>query len=394
MKSKSIGAVLLILGTSIGAGMVALPVAAAQENFFISLALLFLSWLVMSFGAFALLEATLWFGKDKNIVSIAKATLGVPGQVLTWIIYLFLLYSLLCAYISGISDVVHVILWGMGLHSPHWLEIILSVIILGAVIYHGIRCVDFLNRGLMSVKFIIYLVIAVVITGNINPVHLTDGSSAIHLSTVMVMISSFGYAIIIPSLVDYLDRDAPLIRKVVLIGSFIPIIIYALWIAIIQGVIPRSELIQIASNGRTVAELISAMQHYTGTAWLAIVANVFMSICAFTSFLGVSLSLVDFLADGINVNKRSGKGWIVYVLTFLPPLLIVMVDPNIFVKALSYAGIFCVILLIILPLAMVLAGRYWRQYHHDFRVPGGWLSLIIGLGLGMVLVVMLIAQGA
>lgn len=394
MQGKSVGAVLLILGTSIGAGMVALPVAAAQESLWASLGLLFASWLVMGFGAFALMEATLWFGKEKNIVSIARATLGLPGQILTWVVYLLLLYSLLCAYLSGISDVIHVVLWSIGLHTPHWLEIIISVLLLGGVIYHGIRSVDFLNRAFMSVKFLIYLVIAVVVTKNINLSHLSYAGSAMNLDTLMVMLTSFGFAIIIPSIVDYLDRDAKRVRRVVLIGSLIPILIYAIWIAVIQGIIPRQILIHIADNGRTVAELIKAMQAYSGTKWIASLANIFMSICSFTSFLGVSLSLVDFLSDGIKIDKRSRMGWLVYVLTFLPPMLIVLIDPNIFVKALSYAGIFCVVLLILLPTAMVITGRYWRKYHHDYRVPGGWISLSLGLILSIVLTVILIVQAA
>lgn len=393
MRNRTLGAVLLILGTSIGAGMIALPVAASQENFVTSLGLLLCGWLVMTFGAFALLEATLWFGKNKNIVTMAKSTLGPVGQIFTWVVYLFLLYSLLCAYISGISDVIHVILWAIGIHSSHWMEIILAVVLLGFIIYKGIKWVDLLNRGLMSVKFLIYLLIAVLLTGKLNFANLTYAQSSIHLSTLMVMITSFGYAIIIPSLVDYLDRDAKKIRKAVLIGSLIPIFIYSLWIAIIQGVIPRAELLQIANQGRTVVELIAAMQAHTGTQWIASMANIFMSICALTSFLGVSLSLVDFLADGINIDKKSNKGWIVYGLTFLPAMLIVIVYPDIFVKALSYAGIFCVILLIIIPLVMVICGRYMKKYHHDYRVPGGWISLTIGLVLAIVLVIILIAQG-
>lgn len=392
MNNKFLGAILLILGTSIGAGMVALPVAAAQENYLTSLGLLFFSWLFMSFGAFALLEATLWFGKNKNIITIAKSTLGTPGQILTWFVYLFLLYSLLCAYISGISDVIHVILWSIGIHSSHWMENILSVVLLGAIIYKGIRWVDVLNRGFMGAKFIIYIILLFALSPKINFNELNNITSTIQLSTLMVMITSFGYAIIVPSIVDYLDRDHKKVRNAVLIGSLIPMIIYAIWIAIIQGVIPRTELIHIASQGRTVVELIRAMQAHTGTHWIANFANVFMSICAFTSFLGVSLSMVDFMADGTAINKKSSKGWIVYFLTFIPPLLIVIADPNIFVKALSYAGIFCVVLLIILPLAMVIFGRYRQNYQHEYRVPGGWISLCVGLLVGLILLVVLISQ--
>ncbi len=95
----------------------------------------------------------------------------------------------------------------------------------------------------------------------------------------------------------------------------------------------------------------------------------------------------------LGLDPHSYKGIIVYLLTFVPPLLIVVIDPNIFVKALSYAGIFCIVLLVVLPLSMVLCGRYWKQYHHDFRVPGRWISLVIGLLLSIGLTIILIVQG-
>jgi len=45
-----------------------------------------------------------------------------------------------------------------------------------------------------------------------------------------------------------------------------------------------------------------------------------------------------------------------------------------FVKALEYAGIYCVVLLILLPAWMVWGGRYRRRIAstgEGFRVPGG-----------------------
>jgi tyrosine-specific transport protein len=219
---------------------------------------------------------------------------------------------------------------------------------------------------------------------------LSAGTTTLHLSTIMVMITSFGYAVILPSLVDYVDRDHKKIRNIVLIGSLIPLIIYAAWIAIIQGIIPRDQLLHIAQGGRTVAELLQAMQTSGGATWIVTLANIFMSICAFTSFLGVSLSLVDFLADGVNVNKHSSKGWIVYALAFFPPIIIVLLAPNIFIQALAYAGICCVLLLVVLPALMVLSGRHIKKYHHDFKVPGGILVLAITLLIGVGLIVALI----
>ena len=70
--------------------------------------------------------------------------------------------------------------------------------------------------------------------------------------------------------------------------------------------------------------------------------------------------VTDFIADGIKRSK-TGKGRIlIYTLTYLPPLIIVLIAPGIFIKALSYAGIWCILLLIVLPIGMLYAGRY----HH------------------------------
>ena len=113
-----------------------------------------------------------------------------------------------------------------------------------------------------------------------------------------------------------------------------------------------------------------------------------MSICALTSFLGVALAMVDFLSDGTKINKQSSKGWMVYALAFIPPTIIVLLAPNIFIKALSYAGICCVVLLVLLPVLMVLAGRHIKKYTHAFRVPGGAWTL---LSVAIVSVVLLAA---
>jgi tyrosine-specific transport protein len=390
VKNKSMGAILMILGTSIGAGMIALPVAAAQQTFLMSVLLLCASWFVMTLGALALLEVNLWMGPKKNFISMAGATLGSFGQVVSWFVYLLLLYGLLCAYIAGTSDVVHVVLNVVHINFYHWAEVCIALLLLAYIVFKGIKTIDFTNRILMLTKLIIFILVVLFLGKNVSLSHWTVGSTTIHLNTFMVMITSFGYSVILPSLVDYIDRDHKRAHRMILFGSLIPLAIYIIWIAVIQGIIPRDQLVSIAQGGRTVAELLQAMQHSGGARWVVTLANVFMSICAFTSFLGVSLSLVDFLADGMKVNKDSSKGWLVYLLTFLPPVIIVLLAPDIFIKALAYAGICCILLQIVLPSLMVLFGRHVKKYQHEFRLPGGALLLIAILAAGLALVAALI----
>jgi tyrosine-specific transport protein len=390
MANKNFGATLMILGTSIGAGIIALPILLAGQTFGTSIFWLCVCWFIMTLGALALLEVNLWLGPKNNFASMAKATLGVPGQLVAWFFYLLLFYSLLCAYIAGTADVMQVVLSALHFTVAHWIEILLVLLLMGYIIVCGIKVVDLTNRVLVFVKLGIYLVVVAALFKHVAPVELSAGTTAFHLTAFMVMFTSFGYANVLPTLVDYLDRDHKQAVKIVLIGSLIPLFIYIVWIAIIQGVIPRDQLLAIATSPNDVAALLQTMQA-TGAGWVATLANIFMSICALTSFLGVALAMVDFLADGTKVNKQSSKGWMVYALAFIPPTIIVLLAPNVFIKALSYAGICCVVLLVLLPVLMVLVGRHVKKFTHEFRVPGGaWTLLSVAIASVILLVALVL----
>jgi tyrosine-specific transport protein len=114
-----------------------------------------------------------------------------------------------------------------------------------------------------------------------------------------------------------------------------------------------------------------------------------------TSFLAVALCLVDFLADGLKMEKKGAKGLFVHLATFIPPLVIVLLSPGIFVTALQYAGINCAILLILLPDWMAWAGRYRRKVSAGYRVIGGkpLLSMLMGFGALLIMRSMLVILG-
>ena len=76
-----------------------------------------------------------------------------------------------------------------------------------------------------------------------------------------------------------------------------------------------------------------------------------------TGLLGVSLCLIDFLADGLTITRDVKGKCLLLSITFLPPMLIVLVKPEIFISALTYAGVFCLYVLIALPIGMYCFGR-------------------------------------
>ena len=80
--------------------MLGLPIVTGIAGFFPSLVMFLVAWLFMTTTALLLLEALSWFNKPVNLLSIVEYTLGRVGKVVCWILYLFLFYALLVAYMS------------------------------------------------------------------------------------------------------------------------------------------------------------------------------------------------------------------------------------------------------------------------------------------------------
>ncbi|MGL5742803.1 MAG: amino acid permease [Legionella sp.] len=387
MRSRFIGGILLIVGTSIGGGMLALPIANAATGFWQSSIFLILCWIFMTVGAFFILEANLYLPRGKHMVSMAQATLGNYGLLLAWISYLFLLYTLLSAYISGGSDVLNSLLLKVGIHLSDWQASVLFTLIFGLVVYGGIRSVDYVNRGLMFGKLLVYFLLIVLIAPHIEVQHFNHGNILYIGGTIMILITSFGFAIIVPNLRDYFDDDVKQLKKVILIGSLIPLFCYLAWDAVIIGVISADgsqNLESLMHNQHATSTLAELLSNKVQNTTINALFNFFTSICMLTAFLGVSLCLYSFLADGLKLRERGSHGFGLFLLTFAPPLILVIYYPGAYIHALNYAGIFCIILLLFLPALMCYFGR---RYHSSvFTVPGGKLTniAVIAVSIGLL----------
>jgi tyrosine-specific transport protein len=96
---------------------------------------------------------------------------------------------------------------------------------------------------------------------------------------------------------------------------------------------------------------------------------------------------VDFLADGLKIQKDKSGKILLSSLVIILPLIFAIVYPKIFLLALSYAGSFgAVILFGILPVAMVWAGRYYKKTQAIRLLPGGKISLILLLFFALTII--------
>lgn len=392
MQTKMLGGILLIVGTTIGGGMLALPIVTAQGGFWGSLFLLCGSWAVMTFCAFLILEVNLWLPEKSNIIMMARSTLGNGGAIVAWICYLLLFYCLLAAYISGGSDILHGMMESFSVHNSLTLDACLFALLLGVIVYRGIQLIDYVNRGLMFIKLSAFLLLILFIMPHVELSRYQTGEIKYLVPALTVVITSYGFATIIPSLRCYFQNDIKKLRSVILIGSLIPLCCYILWVGAIFGGLPFTgeySLSSIATSDHSTLALTQSLIHHLQSPWITVMTRVFTSICVATSFLGVSLCVVDFLADGLNLEKRGFQNLLIHVLTFIPPLVIAIAYPTAFITGLSYAGICIAILIIVLPALMVWRGRYHQKITASYRVVGGKSPLVLIL----VIATLVILQG-
>ena len=369
MNSKLLGGILLMVGCTIGAGILGLPIATASLGFFPALLLLTGAWLIMTLCGFLVLEVNLWLPKGSNYSSMASATLGKVGQAITWVIYLVLLYAFICAYIAGGGDLFHYLLGTIGLTTSISTAILLFTSVFGIIVYLGMRSIDYVNRGLMLFKMGSFILLILSILPFISIPYLTGGAQVhcVTSSSIMVVASCFGSLMIVPTLRSYFGDDIRSLRQAIVIGFFISFLCFVAWDFAVLGVIPwqgASGLQQMIHSGATNSDILKALQAMVHKPSVLYFAKFFTSICMMTSFLSIALCLTDFLSDGFKLQKKGWNNAIIFGSALLPPLAIVLFYPGGFIRALEYAGICIIILMVLMPPLMVWRGRYHHQLVH------------------------------
>lgn len=383
IRSKVFTASLLLAGTAIGAGMLALPVSTAEGGFWPAVAIYLVCWLFSAATGLLLLEACFWFPKDTNIISLSKHLLGKKGKIASWILYLFLFYSLTIAYVAGgggfIADVT-------GNALPSFVSILLFVAIFSPVVYIGTHAVDKLNFLLMVGLTLFFVIFILIGFGKVDLSNLTNVKWPAAILALPILFTSFSYQGTVPSIRNYLHGEKETnIRKAILIGSTLPLLIYILWEYLILGIVPLEGahgLIEAAQTGQTG---VVPLKFHTGSGIIYAVGQAFAFCALTTSFLGVTLGVFDFLADGLKLKKSGRQKFFLYLLVYLPATIIAMLNPHIFIRALGYAGGFgCALLLGLIPVLMVWSGRYRLKLDAKHRQLGGGKPVLLLLALFIV----------
>lgn len=382
-----LGGMLLIAGSCVGAGMLGLPILTGLAGFGPACFMFCVAWLFMLLTAFLLVEMNSWFPLSKpiNLLSMVEYSLGPWGKRACWMIYLFLFYALLVAYISASGSLCSSFFQGVfGIKLPIWVGSFSLVILFGAVVYRGTRCVDLWNRILMIAKILFFLALVFVGVRQVETTLLARTDLSLALFSLPILLISFGYHNMIPSLTTYMGGDLRKVRLSILLGSLFAFFLYLVWEFLVLGIVPLEGSFGLISAYLQDKEGAQALAGFVSSSWLSVFAQGLAFFAILTSFLAQSLSLVHFLADGLKVSYRTKENIVLCLLVLCPPLVCSVIYPKLFFGALDFAGGICAILLFgVIPIISVWIGRYFKQEKSSYQLFGGKSSLICILLFGL-----------
>ncbi len=357
--------------------MLGFPILTAAGGWYATLLFFGLIWAIMTLSALLMVEVTLRFPQETNLSSIAKKTLGPVGAYSAWLIYVFFFYAIMTAYTSGGASILGDLLQAH-LQIP-WNTTQGTLLFVGffaSIVFSGTTWVDWCNRLLMLALIGAYLTLIITAIPQVNPSHLIIGQIHTLWHAVPVLITAFGFQLLIPSLKTYLHNHPSDLRTAVWLGSFLSLIVYILWEYVMLGLLPSETLTSMSARGQPVTQLTQTLDTLLPHPWIVWSMRVFGLFALLTSFIGVSLSIFDFFADAFGIEKTIPGKLCLIVLTFGIPTLFSLIYPTGFLMALGYAGTFGAILLIGFPALMAWKSRY-VLHEGGYRVWGGKPLLVL-----------------
>ena len=377
--------VMLTAGTAVGAGMFSLPVVSSGMWFVISILCLFFLWYMSYLSALYLLEVNTRFLPGASFDTLVKNILGKTWNTLAGLSIAFLLYILLYAYFSAFGSILSSNLNMEILDDVNWSQGVLSLLfggILAAIVWSSTKFVGRISTILVIGMVITYIISMSGFTLQVELVNLFDRSAKNNEYTPYIwaalpyFMTSFGFSSIVPSLYKYYGKNPITIKKSMLYGSLFALVVYSLFLFVMFGNISRESFIDINNAGGNMGILVDALTQHGDKGTINTTLTVFSNFAIITSFLGVGLGLLDYIADLFSFPDTAKGRFYSACITFLPPGILSFFFPNGFIAAIGFAGLVLVFGFFFIPFLMIKKTRKLTG-PVIYKVKGGNLLLHI-----------------
>jgi len=325
MNKNTFYAVAALIGTIIGAGVLGIPYTFAKSGVLLGLCNLVLVGGVVLLMNLMLGEVTLRTRKSHMLPKLAERFLGQTGKKLMFVALFAVIWGAMIAYLIGVGKSLVAI---SGINTMFGLNasLVFSLIFFvtaSALVYLGLRAVTRGEIILASATVLVILALCVWCLFNANFSNMSlIRWSGLFLPYGVILFATHGTETI-PEMRRVLEQNKSSLKKAILLGTCIPLVLYALFAILTIG-ITGAATTEIATIGLGDSLGLGAI----------LLGNLFAIFAMASSYIILGLALKDSLTDGI----RGMKHWQAFILTISLPLIVFLLGIHSFVTVISITG--------------------------------------------------------
>ena len=351
MESKGTltGVVALITGSTVGAGILALPSVCAETGVVPSILGIVGTWTLLLLSALLLAEINVSVMRERDEVrfehgrghspvvislpDMAMTTLGKTGSYVMSATYLFASTTLLVAYIAKAGEIIETIDPALTLEA----STIGFTVGLGAVMAFGsVNVIDNINRVLTIVLMGLFFGILYegAIVADFKNYDLINDASKLP-EAIPIMFLSLIYHDLVPVICAYMNGDLKEIRKAIVVGSCVPLFMFIAYLIVALSINNTSVASGLGFEDPLDLLLKSDVGWIVGGFSFCAISTSFIGTC-----LGVTSTIEPKIKETFAEKGLTAKGAkkVSYFATLILPLIIALSASDIFLPATKFAG--------------------------------------------------------
>lgn len=331
--------VFLTTGNMIGVGLLAVPVLLGLTGFWPGLLIMALIAALVWISGYAIAARIIALRRpDGDLPSLYGSELGGWSRWIVIPAYLLMFYGVLTAYLAGAGSMLSTLVYS-GISVNVW--IIIVFLTASSFFAFGQSIMLRMNSFIVSVLVLVFIALVAVSSVHVRAVNFTHCNWGVAPFTLPVLCCAFTYHNVIPSVCKKNEWRGRMIHMALLTGLLIAVFMTAAWFFVVVGSLPFSDdhggpsLVSAFNQGKPatvpLAELVRSPL-------VTIFGLIFSLLAILTSYLGVGVGLSSFLRDLVPALRPTKRGPLVFCATFLPPLLITLLYPSIFLDMVDVVG--------------------------------------------------------
>jgi len=357
-----------LTGCIIGAGVLGIPYVVVRSGFWTGMLVLVVLGIATLFVHLLVGEISLRSSKAHQLAGYAGKYLGKPGKYVMTLSMFIGIYGAMIAYTLGVGESLQSIFGGsFGLWA------VLFYVLMALLVYGGLAILEKSELLMEAVKFFIFAIILVLLFSSVN--FSADRFVGFAWDKLLVPYGVILFAFVgtaaIPEVREEMKKFKLLTKKVIIIGSLIPIAVYVLFTAAVVG---------LSGGFATDVATIGIASKIGGFGFVLL--HLFAILAMASSFIALGYALKGMFRFDFNLPH-----WEAWALTMVVPGLLILLGVRSFIGALEVAGTFAGGIAGITVVLMHIKARRRSERKPEYQVRMNWIgygALILLFAVGML----------